>query len=35
VSAGKILLKTTEGKFKKNFRKRRRITKYFRNQDED
>jgi DNA-directed RNA polymerase subunit omega len=35
VSAGKIVLKTTEGKLKKNFRKRRRITKYFRNQDED
>lgn len=35
VGAGKIVLRAHEGKIKKNFRKRRRITKYFRNQDED
>jgi len=34
VSAGKILLKQTEGKVKKNFRRRHKITKYFRNQDD-
>lgn len=35
VSAGKIMLKQSEGKLKKSFHKRRRITKYFRNQNED